>query len=75
MPGQRDILMLHKPIEDLNVSEAFRMDFLKAGFETLSDALKFDADTLVKEKGVSYHTITELTNLLSKEGLERMLKD
>jgi len=67
--------MLLKPIEDLDVSEHFRTDFLRAGLETLKEALEFDADALVKEKGFSYHTITELTSLLNKEGLERLLKD
>lgn len=68
-------LLLYKPIEDLNVSEAFRMDFLKAGFETLGEALEFEADVLVKEKKFSLHTITELITLLNNEGLGRLLID
>jgi len=68
-------LLLYKPIEDLNVSETFRIDFLKAGFETLKEALEFDADILIKEKGFSLHTITELITLLNTEGLGRLLID
>jgi hypothetical protein len=68
-------LLLYKPIEDLNVSETFRMDFLKAGFETLGEALEFEADVLVKEKKFSLHTITELITLLNNEGLGRLLID
>jgi hypothetical protein len=68
-------LLLYKPIEDLNVSETFRIDFLKAGFETLKEALEFDADVLVKEKKFSLHTITELITLLNNEGLGRLLID
>lgn len=75
MDSQLNHSLLQKPIEDLNVSELFRMDFLKAGFETLQEALEYEADALVKEKGFSYHTITELINLLKAEGLERLLKD
>ncbi len=68
-------LLLYKPIEDLNVSETFRIDFLKAGFETLKEALEFDADILIIEKGFSLHTITELITLLNTEGLGRLLID
>lgn len=68
-------LLLYKPIEDLNVSETFRIDFLKAGFETLSEALEFEADVLVNEKKFSLHTITELITLLNTEGLGRLLID
>jgi hypothetical protein len=68
-------LLLYKPIEDLNVSETFRIDFLKAGFETLGEALEFEADVLVKEKKFSLHTITELITLLNNEGLGRLLID
>ena len=68
-------LLLYKPIEDLNVSETFRIDFLKAGFETLGEALEFEADVLVNEKNFSLHTITELITLLNNEGLGRLLID
>ena len=68
-------LLLYKPIEDLNVSETFRIDFLKAGFETLKEALEFDADILITEKGFSLHTVTELITLLNTEGLGRLLID
>ena len=67
--------ILNQSIEDFEVSENFRLDFLKAGFNTLADALVFDADQLVNEKKFSLHTITELITLLDKKGLGRMLRD
>ncbi len=75
MASEKEHILLYKPIEDLNVSETFRIDFLKAGFETLGEALEFEADVLVKEKKFSLHTITELITLLNTEGLGRMLID
>jgi len=51
------------------------MDFLKAGLETISEALAFNGDTLIAEKQFSYHTITELIKLLDQEGLAKLFKD
>jgi len=67
--------LLHRSVEDLPVSESFRMDFLKAGLETISEALAFNGDTLIAEKQFSYHTITELIKLLDQEGLAKLFKD
>ena len=67
--------LLQKNIQDLPVSESFRSDFTRAGFGTLYEALAFTGDALVTEKEFSYHTLTELINLLDKEGLAKLLKD
>jgi hypothetical protein len=68
-------MILHQPIDTFDVSESFRLEFLRAGFLTLKDALAFDADTLVNEKKFSYHTITELIELLNSKGLSRLLQE
>ena len=75
MTPQFDHPMLHQPIDDFEVSENFQLDFLRAGFTTLGEALEFDGDLLVKEKKFSYHTITELIGLLNTKGLGRLFKD
>ncbi len=75
MPSEQDHTILHLPIDDFSVSENFRLEFLRAGFITLEDALAFDADTLVNEKKLSYHTITELIELLNSKGLTQLLKE
>jgi hypothetical protein len=67
--------MLHRPIDDFQVSENFQLDFLRAGFSTLADALEHEADWLIKEKKFSYHTITELIILLNSHGLAQFFKD
>ena len=75
MSAPQDHPILLKQIEDLPVSEGFRLDFLRAGFETLKEALEFEADTLISEKKFTYHTIIELINLLDAEGLGGLLND
>lgn len=75
MSAQHDHPVLHQPIGDFSVSENFSLDFLRAGFNTLGEALEFDADELVTKKNFSYHTITELIELLNLNGLERALKE
>ncbi|MEQ9412885.1 MAG: hypothetical protein RIF39_03605 [Cyclobacteriaceae bacterium] len=67
--------ILQRSISDLEVSENFRLDFRNAGFETLHDALAFDADTLVKEKKLNYHTITELIELLRSKNLTHLFQE
>ena len=67
--------ILHQPIDDLAVSENFRLDFLRADFTTLAEALEYDADQLIKEKKFTYHTITELIELLNSKGLGELFKD
>lgn len=67
--------VLNQSIEDFNVTDHFRLDFLNAGFKTLADALEFDADELRKDKNFSLHTITELITLLDAQGLGRLLRD
>ncbi|MBZ0244309.1 MAG: hypothetical protein K8H85_00025 [Cyclobacteriaceae bacterium] len=67
--------ILQRSISDLEVSESFRLDFRKAGFDTLQKALAFDADTLVKEKNISYHTITELIELLRSKNLTHLFRE
>lgn len=75
MTKEKSNTILHQPIDDLDVSENFRLEFLRAGFITLEDALAFDADTLVNEKKLSYHTITELIELLNSKGLSKLLRE
>lgn len=75
MSAQFNDPILHQPIDDLAVSENFRLDFLRAGFKTLAEALEFDADWLIKEKKFTYHTITELIELLNSKGLGELFKD
>lgn len=75
MTPQIDNPILHRPIDDFEVSENFQLDFLRAGFSTLAEALEFDGDLLVKEKKFSYHTITELIGLLNSKGLGQLFKD
>lgn len=75
MPEKQNYAILNQPIDDFDVSENFRQEFLRAGFITLNDALAFDADTLVNEKNLSYHTITELIELLNSKGLPRLLRE
>lgn len=75
MPNGQDHTILHQPIDSLDVSENFRQEFLRAGFLTIKDVLAFDADTLVTEKKFSYHTITELIELLNSKGLSRLLQE
>lgn len=65
--------ILNQSIEDFDVTENFRLDFLRAGFNTLADALAFDADYLVKEKRFTIRTITELITLLDSQGLGNYL--
>jgi DNA-directed RNA polymerase alpha subunit len=75
MPIDQQHPVLRQTINDIDVSENFRDEFLRAGFLTLGDALEFDADTLVTQKKLSYHTITELIQFLNSYGLGRMFKD
>lgn len=75
MPEKQNYAILNQPIDDFDVSENFRQEFLRAGFITLNDALAFDADTLVNEKNLSYHTNTELIELLNSKGLPRLLRE
>lgn len=67
--------ILHQPIDDFKVSENFQLDFLRAGFRTLAEALAYEADWLIKEKKFTYHTITELISLLNSYGLGEYFKD
>ncbi len=67
--------ILHQPIDDFKVSENFQLDFLRAGFSTLAEALAHEADWLIKEKKFTYHTITELISLLNSYGLGEYFKD
>ncbi len=75
MPINRQHPVLQQTINDIDVSENFRVEFLEAGFITLGDALAFDADTLVTQKKISYHTVMELIQLLNNHGLGRLLRD
>jgi hypothetical protein len=75
MPINQSHPILQLTIDDIDVSETFRNEFMQAGFITLSEALVFDADTLVSQKKLSYHTITELIQFLNYHGLGRLLKD
>lgn len=75
MPINQSHPVLQQTINDIDVSETFRAEFLRAGFITISDALAFDADTLVAQKKLSYHTITELIQFLNSYGLGRLFKD
>lgn len=67
--------ILDHPIMDLGVSENFIADFERAGFKILRESLAFEADDLVRNKKFSYHTITELIELLSKHDLLHLFKD
>lgn len=75
MPINHQHPVLQQTINDIDVSESFRVEFLQAGFITLGDALVFDADTLVTQKKISHHTIMELIQLLNRHGLGRLLRD
>lgn len=66
--------ILSKPIQELAVSEDFKVMATENGFETLDEILSLHLSTLFQKEKFSLHLMAELYKLLEKEELVNLLK-
>ena len=66
--------ILFKPIQELPVSEDFKVMASENGFETLDEILSLHLSSLFSKEKFSLHVMAELYSLIEKEELVKLLK-
>ena len=67
-------VFLKIPIHQLVVSKQFCDQCKMMGFATLGEIVRTSPEEIVKKEGFSYHWLSELSELLKKEDLLRLLQ-
>ena len=67
-------LFLNGPINALPVSEQFREQCGSMGFKTIQEIIDTGPEKLLTTKNFTYHWLADLSELLNKEGLLRLLQ-
>ena len=66
--------ILDLPIEQLPVSQGFKKAMALNNFHTLAEVLEVKVSNLMKLPDFNYHILVELTGLLEKYRLAKLLK-
>jgi hypothetical protein len=66
--------VLFKPIQELAVSEDFKVMASENGFETLDEILSLHLSSLLQKEKFSLHVMEELYKLIEREELVKLLK-
>lgn len=65
--------ILTKPINDLWVTDEFKLMATENGFETIKELLSFSLTSLMRKPKFSMHVLDEFYKLLEKEGCVELL--